>query len=80
MLIQCTKTLLDKLGIKDSELTSSEGYGEFPKSFFAWHANFVSIDRRKASILMNNETRYPICHHHSCLVGRMCILFREFNN
>lgn len=60
MLIQCTKTLLDKLGIKGSELTSSEGHEQLPNSFFAWHANFVSIDRRKAIILMNNETRYPI--------------------
>jgi hypothetical protein len=60
MLIQCTKTLLDKLGIKGSELASPEGHEQFPNSFMAWHANFVSIDRRKAIILMNNETRYSV--------------------
>ncbi|HHY73677.1 MAG TPA: plasmid pRiA4b ORF-3 family protein [Bacillus bacterium] len=60
MLVQCTKALLDKIGIKGSELASPEGHEEFPNSFFAWHANFVSIDRRKAIILMNNETRYPV--------------------
>lgn len=60
MLIQCTKTLLDKLGIKGSELASSEGHEQFPNSFIAWHANFVSINRRKAIILMNNETRYSV--------------------
>lgn len=60
MLIQCTKALLDKLGVKGSELSSPEGHGQFPNSLFAWHANFVSIDRRKAIILMNNETRYPV--------------------
>lgn len=60
MLIQCTKNLLDKIGIKDSELASPEGQEQFPNSFMAWHANFVSIDRRKAIILMNNETRYSV--------------------
>lgn len=60
MLIQCTKALLDKLGIKGSELAPPEGYEQLPNSLMAWHANFVSIDRRKAIILMNNETRYPV--------------------
>jgi hypothetical protein len=43
MLIQCTKALLDKIGIKQSELASSEGHENFPDSFMAWHANFVII-------------------------------------
>jgi hypothetical protein len=60
MLIQCTKALLDQLGIKNSELYSPEGHEQFPNSFMAWHANFVTIDRKKAIVLMNNETRYPI--------------------
>jgi hypothetical protein len=60
MLIQCTKTLLDKLKIKGNELASPEGHAELPESFMAWHANFVSIGRKKAIILMNNETRYPV--------------------
>jgi hypothetical protein len=60
MLIQCTKSLLDQLGIKNSELYSPEGHEQFPNSFMAWHANFVTIDRKKAIVLMNNETRYSI--------------------
>ncbi len=60
MLIQCTKALLDKMGIRRSELKSPEGYEQFPDSLMAWHANLVNIDRRKAVILMNNETRYPV--------------------
>jgi hypothetical protein len=60
MLIQCTKALLDKIGINGSELASPEGHEQFPNSFIAWHANFVSINRRKAIILMNNETRYSV--------------------
>jgi hypothetical protein len=60
MLIQCTKALLDKIGTKGNELASPEGHEQFPYSFFAWHANFVNINRRKAIILMNNETRYSL--------------------
>lgn len=60
MIIQCTKSLLDKIGIKGNELASSEGNEELPHSLMAWHANFVSIDRRKAIVLMNNETRYTV--------------------
>ncbi|MDQ1002778.1 hypothetical protein QFZ28_003178 [Neobacillus niacini] len=60
MLIQCTKSLLDQLGIKNSELHPQEGHEQFPNSFMAWHANFVSIDRKKAIVLMNYETRYSI--------------------
>lgn len=60
MLIQCTKALLDQLGIKNSELYPPEGHEQFPNSFMAWHANFATIDRKKAIVLMNNETRYSI--------------------
>ncbi|PWA07900.1 hypothetical protein DCC39_15985 [Pueribacillus theae] len=60
MLIQCTKALLNQIGIKHSELASSGDYEQFPSSFMSWHANFVSLDKGKAIILMNNETRYPI--------------------
>lgn len=60
MLIQCTKSLLDQIGIKESELSSSEGHEQYPDSFMAWHANYVTIDRKKAIVLMNNETRYPV--------------------
>ncbi|MDQ1002750.1 hypothetical protein QFZ28_003150 [Neobacillus niacini] len=60
MLIQCTKSLLDQLGIKKSELYPPEVHEQFPNSFMAWHANFVSINRKKAIVLMNNETRYSI--------------------
>lgn len=60
MLIQCTKALLDKLGLKNENLVSSLGHEDFPNSLFAWHANFVSIGRKKAIVLMNNESRYSV--------------------
>lgn len=52
--------MLDKLGIKGNELVSPDGHEEFPKSLMAWHANLVTINRRKMIVLMNNETRYPV--------------------
>lgn len=60
MLIQCTKKLLDKIGIKENELVSRDNNDRFPENFNAWHANIITINRRKAIILMNNETRYPV--------------------
>lgn len=60
MLIQCTKALLDRMDISTDELRLKEGYKHFPNSLKAWHANFVNINRRKAIVLMNNETRYPV--------------------
>lgn len=60
MLIQCTKALLDKMNITGDELKSPDGHEHFPDSLKAWHANIVNVDRKKAIILMNNETRYPV--------------------
>lgn len=60
MLIQCTKALLDKMGIGKDELQRPEGHEQIPASFMAWHANLVNINRRKAIVLMNNATRYPV--------------------
>jgi hypothetical protein len=60
VLIQCTKALLDKVKISPSELKSPEGYEELPCALMAWQANLVSINRRKAIVLMNNATRYPV--------------------
>ena len=60
MLIQCTKALLGKMNITGKELSPPEGHEHFPNSLKAWHANIVNINRRKAIILMNNETRYSV--------------------
>ncbi len=60
MLIQCTKTLLERLALSPSELSSPEGYEQLPLALTAWQANLVTLDRRKALILMNNATRFPV--------------------
>lgn len=58
MIIQCTKALLDKLN-RDKELRTLEGQ-MLQDDLWAWHANLVNINRRKAIILMNNRTRYSV--------------------
>jgi hypothetical protein len=60
MLIQCTKKLLDKLGLHKDNLEPPYGSEDFPESLMAWHANLITLNRRKAIVLMNNETRFPV--------------------
>ncbi|WP_226670453.1 plasmid pRiA4b ORF-3 family protein [Metabacillus litoralis] len=56
MLIQCTKKLLTELKVKPA-LTSEEN------ALFSWHANFLTINRRKTLVLMNDSNRYIIVLH-----------------
>ncbi|MEK5078009.1 plasmid pRiA4b ORF-3 family protein [Solibacillus sp. FSL W7-1436] len=60
MIIQCTKKVLDTLNVDTSQLVSPDGFDQYPESFFGWHANIVTIYRRKVLVLMNNETRFPV--------------------
>lgn len=60
MIIQCTKKVLDTLDINASKLVSPDGFDQYPESLFGWHANIVTIYRRKVLVLMNNETRFPV--------------------
>lgn len=60
MLIQCTKSLLDKLEIDKRELKTLDEHEHIQDSIKAWHANLVNIGRRKAIVLMNNKTRYSV--------------------
>ena len=56
MLIQCTKKLLDELGIKPTVMSD-----ELP--LFSWHANLITINRRKTIVLVNDSNRYIIVLH-----------------
>jgi hypothetical protein len=51
--ICCTKKLLDELKQKPCDIT--EG-----KPFFSWYANLLTLHRRKAVLLLNERSRYPI--------------------
>lgn len=54
MQICCTKKLLDQIKIKPEE-TSQE-----VEPLFSWHANLITIDRRKTIVLVNDQNRYAI--------------------
>ena len=60
MIIQCTKKVLDTLNVDASQLVAPDGFDQYPESLFGWHANIVTIYRRKVLVLMNNETRFPV--------------------
>ena len=55
MLIQCTKKLLDQLNIKP---TIKE-----EQPLFSWHANLITVNRRKTVVLCNNSSRYILVLH-----------------
>ncbi len=56
MLIQCTKKLLDELKVKPEERKEED-------PLFSWHANVISINRRKTVVIMNDKSRYMIILH-----------------
>ncbi|GCD13121.1 DUF6933 domain-containing protein [Clostridium tagluense] len=53
MLIQCTKKILKQLNIKSEAHPQEE-------SLFSWHANLITVYRRKAIVLVNDKNRYVI--------------------
>lgn len=53
MIIHCTKKLLDQLNIKPESI-----FEEDP--LYSWHANLITINRRKAVVLVNDQNRYVI--------------------
>lgn len=68
MIIQCTKKLIDELGITPSESLDTD-------DLFAWHANFSVINRRKAVILQNDKNHFVVV-----LYGLKAKDFKNFNN
>jgi hypothetical protein len=57
MLIQCTKKLLSELKIETSLPLEEED------TLFSWHANMLTVNRRKTLVLMNDSNRYIIVLH-----------------
>lgn len=53
MLIQCTKKLLNELKVKPESSVKED-------PLFCWHANLLTINRRKAVVLVNDKNRYVI--------------------
>jgi hypothetical protein len=56
MLIQCTKKLLSDLKVEPLKISEEE-------ELFSWHANLITINRRKTLVLTNDSNRYVIILH-----------------
>lgn len=56
MFINGTKKLLDYLKLKSTSLREESDESEF----YSWHANVISINRKRAVVLMNDRTQYVI--------------------
>lgn len=54
MFIQCTKKLLAQMRYEPEHIDEPE------QPLFSWHANLLTINRRKAVVLMNDASRYVI--------------------
>ena len=53
MLIQCTKKLLDVIEIKPVSY-------EEENLLFCWHANLITLNRKKTIVLVNDKNRYVV--------------------
>ncbi|WP_227521950.1 plasmid pRiA4b ORF-3 family protein [Bacillus solitudinis] len=53
MQIQCTKKLLDELKVKPSAPLEEE-------PLYSWHANLLTVGRRKTVVLVNDSNRYVV--------------------
>jgi hypothetical protein len=56
MLIQCTKKLLSELKVEPARSSEID-------ERFSWHANLLTLNRRKTVVLMNDSSRYIIVLH-----------------
>lgn len=53
MLIQCTGKLLEKLNVQPAQRSEED-------PLFCWHANLITINRRKVVVFVNDKNRYVI--------------------
>ena len=60
MYLQCTKKMLDKMDMQRIEMVPAGACDDGADGFYSWHVNYITINRRKAIVCMNNLTRYPI--------------------
>lgn len=60
MYIQCTKKMSDKMGLKKMEQIRPDDGRKEADSFYSWHVNYITVNRRKVIVCMNNRTRYPV--------------------
>ena len=60
MYIQCTKKMLDKMDLTKVKFLPAAVQDDGANGFYSWHVNYITLNRRKAIVCMNNLTRYVI--------------------
>ena len=60
MYLQCTKKMLDKMDMQRIEMLPAGDCDDGAGGFYSWHVNYITVNRRKAIVCMNNLTRYPL--------------------
>ena len=60
MYIQCTKAMLDKVDTKKTRLVSVDNCDDGGNGFYSWHVHYLTVNRKKVIVCMNNLTRYTI--------------------
>lgn len=60
MYLQCTKKMLDKMDMQKIKMLPEADCDDGADGFYSWHVNYITINRRKAIVCMNNLTRYSI--------------------
>ena len=60
MYLQCTKKMLDKMDMQRIAMLPAGDCDDGAGGFYSWHVNYITVNRRKAIVCMNNLTRYPL--------------------
>lgn len=60
MYLQCTKKVLDRLGIDKADYADTGECEGFENGFYTWYVNLVDLGRKKALVCMNRKTLYPV--------------------
>ena len=63
MIIQCTKNVLEKLGLKSAEkapAVTASGNEELKAQLHSWHVNLLTIDRKKILLFLNDLTSVSV--------------------
>ena len=60
MYLQCTKKMLDKMNMEKIKMLPAGDCDDGADGFYSWHVNWITLNRRKAIVCMNNLTKYPI--------------------
>lgn len=63
MIIQCTKKVLDRIKMQDAMSSPLKNGGDDNSRLFAWHANIITVNRRKLLVFVNDFAEICVLWH-----------------